>query len=69
MAAQGMAFRQARVVKIVAEIVRHAQFFHHSARAQILRNGEGDKAVEAIRLDAKSLRKLKTLRGYMWSWA
>lgn len=46
-AAERMAFRQAWMVEIVIRVVGHAELFHHAAGAQVLRNCEGNDAVEA----------------------
>src|SRR5258708_6988583 len=48
--AQRVPRRQLRVVEIVGGIVRHTEFFHHTAGAKILRNREAHKFFDLEKL-------------------
>lgn len=52
MAAEGVAFGDARVVEIEVGDVRHADFFHDAARTNVRGNGDGDEFLEVQRAES-----------------
>jgi hypothetical protein len=54
MAAQRVALRQTWVVEIVGRIVRHGEFLHHAARAEVGGNRERNDTLQSHGLEAEA---------------